>query len=300
MIGGYGVGMTMRVPAAPEAGETVGGGVLSVGHGGKGSNQAVGAARLGARVSLFTAIGPDTAGEEARRFWQAEGVDCERVHASQAPTMTGFIIVDPTGENRICIAPGALDDLTAELVEPFRESIARAELLVVSLEVPLGAAAAALRIAEEEGVRTLLNPAPAGGLGPEIWTGADIVTPNRTEAAIMLGDSADLDPAEAARRLHERSGAIAIVTAGRDGVHGCGPDGAFRAEAFPVAQVVDTTGAGDAFTAALAVALTEGLPLEQAARFAAAAGAYAVTIAEVIPALPTRRQLEDFMRAERQ
>src|SRR4051812_39951512 len=137
IAGGYGVGLTMRLARAPEAGETVTGGTLSADDGGKGSNQAVAAARLGATVSLFTAIGSDDHGARARALWEREGVDSGAVIETSAPTMTGFIIVDDEGENRIAIAPGALALLTPQTVDRFRAVIASADLLVVSLEIPI-------------------------------------------------------------------------------------------------------------------------------------------------------------------
>lgn len=301
IVGGYGVGMTMRVADAPLAGETVAGGELSISHGGKGSNQAVAAARLGAKVALLTAVGADPAADAARAFWASEGIVADRVAVSDRPTMTGFIVVDASGENRIAIAPGALDDLSVTAVESFREDIRTAEMLIVSLEIPVAAAIAALRIAREEGTRTLLNPAPASLLPDDVWPLVDVLTPNHSEAAALLGERREGldDPVEAARELQKRFGGIVVLTAGAEGVYV--DDGAddFRVPAIAIDRVVDTTGAGDAFTAALGVALAEGIALLPAVRLATAAGAHAVTIADVIPSLATRGQLEDFMTTAR-
>lgn len=297
VVGGYGVGMTMRVLDAPLAGETVTGGELSVSHGGKGSNQAVAAARLGAEVALFTAVGDDAAATAARVFWESEGIVADHVVVSTRPTMTGFIVVDKTGENRIAIAPGALDELSAALVESFRDDIRTATMLIVSLEIPLTAAIAALRIAREEGTRTLLNPAPTSMLPDDVWSLVDVLTPNHSEAAALLGERQERldEPAAVARELQERFGGIVALTAGEHGVYVNDGVSEFTVPAVAVERVLDTTGAGDAFSATLGVALAEGMACREAVQLAAAAGAHAVTIADVIPSLATRGQLEDFI-----
>lgn len=293
VVGSYGAGLTMRVPKAPDAGETLTGGEFDQGPGGKGSNQAVGAARLGADVSLLTAIGDDAFGAQARELWAAEGVDATHVVVSESPTMVGFILVEPSGENRIAIAPGALDELDAAAVGSFTEEIASSDILVVSMEIPEDAVAEALRVARDRGVRTLLNPAPARPLTDDVWPLIDVITPNETEAPVLLGLAPDhgLTDGELVARLRERTGGSVILTRGGRGALLSSDGGIEEIPPLPVTKVVDTTGAGDSFTAALAVALAEGAHLAQAARFAASAGAHAVTIAGVIPALPTRHQL---------
>lgn len=296
VAGGYGIGMTMRVSTAPSAGETVTGGKLSHGHGGKGSNQAVGMARLGAEVSLFTGIGDDANGAAAHEFWASEGIDAASVITTPEPTMAGFIIVDANAENRIAIAPGALDTLRPSDTESFRDAIAAADLLVVSLEIPLDVALALLALARAEGTPTVLNPAPAVALPDDAWENIDYLTPNSTEAAILLGldESAVPDAASAAERLASRFDGTVVVTGGGSGavvVHG-GVTTTVPARTVP--EVVDTTGAGDAFTAAFSVAIAEGKNPVEAAQFASLAGAHAVTIEQVIPSLATRDQLEQF------
>lgn len=298
VVGGFGVGMTMRVARAPQAGETITGGELSLGPGGKGSNQAIAAARLGAEASLHTAVGPDSAAADARELWRRERVDATTVVVGEHPTMTGFIIVDSEGENRITIAPGALTELTAESLEDCRARFREADLVIVSLEIPIASAEAALRIAHEVGTRTLLNPAPAAALPSGIWDWVDILTPNHSEAIELLGRGAPAnDPRALARQLQAKVGGTVVMTAGADGVFVHDGTDEFMVEPMRVARVVDTTGAGDAFTAALGVALAEGRDLSDAVTFAAAAGAHAVTIADVIPSLPTRAQLNDLLYA---
>ncbi|MET9366417.1 ribokinase [Streptomyces griseoflavus] len=293
VVGSYGAGLTMRVPKAPAAGETVSGGLFDAGAGGKGSNQAIAAARLGAAVSLLTAVGDDEFGRSARELWEREGVAAEHVVTAQAPTMVGFILVEPSGENRIAIAPGALDELDAAAVESFRAEIASADILVVSMEIPEEAVVAALRTGRETGTRTLLNPAPARPLPDECWPLIDVLTPNQTEAPVLLGLGAEhgLGDEELAGALRDRTGGVVVLTRGGEGALVAQSSGLRTVPPHPAPAVVDTTGAGDSFTAAFAVALAEGQPVERAVGFAAVAGSHTVTIAGVVPALPTRDQL---------
>ncbi|MFG3712559.1 ribokinase [Micromonospora sp. NPDC047730] len=288
VVGSYGAGLTMQVPRMPVAGETLSGGRFASGHGGKGSNQAVAAARLGAEVSFLTAVGPDQFGAAARQLWAEEGIDASGVRTADAATMVGIILVDEEGENRIAIAPGALDELTLADIDGFADRIATADLVVVSLEIPLPVAVAALRTAHERGVRTLLNPAPAVALPDEAWEWIDVLTPNASEARVLTGRDPD-DPAngdELVDLLRTRYAGTLVLTLGAEGALVDSDGQRSRVAPVTVPRVVDTTGAGDAFTGALAVALVRGDDLTEAVRFAAAAGAHTVGIAEVIPALP--------------
>ena len=296
VVGSYGVGLTMRLPRVPVAGETIGGGEFSSGHGGKGSNQAVAAVRLGADVTFLTAIGADAMGDAARALWEAEGVDASAtVTVQDAATMVGMILVEPSGENRIVIATGALDHLSADHVTSFRRQLADADIAVVSMEIPLEATLAALRTAREAGTTTLLNPAPAQQLPDSAWDHIDVLTPNRSEAAILLGHDPDAQEsaADLAAQLHAKGVGTVVITLGAEGALVHDAAGARTVPAVAPLAVVDTTGAGDAFTAALAVALAESRPIDAATQFAARAGAHTVSIAEVIPALPRRADLSD-------
>ncbi|SCF19861.1 ribokinase [Micromonospora viridifaciens] len=288
VVGSYGAGLTMQVPRMPVAGETLAGGQFASGHGGKGSNQAVAAARLGAEVSFLTAVGADQFGAAARQLWADEGVDASRVRTADAATMVGVILVDDEGENRIAIAPGALDELSLADVEGFADRIAAADLTVVSLEIPLPVALAALRTAHERGVPTLLNPAPAVALPDEAWEWIDVLTPNASEARVLTGRDPDGTASgdELVDLLRTRYAGTVVLTLGAEGALVDRDGQRTRVAPVTVPRVVDTTGAGDAFTGALAVALVRGDDLTEAVRFAAAAGAHTVGIAEVIPALP--------------
>jgi ribokinase len=267
IVGSYGVGLTVELDRVPEAGETVVGRAFRIDHGGKGSNQAVGCARLGAEVDFLTAVGDDSFGHDAAVLWKDEGVRAEAVVVAAA-TMAAPILVEPSGENRIMVVPGALAQLTHAHVDAFVSRIAAADVCVVQLEIPVDIALYALEAARRAGVRTILNPAPAPAepIAPVV----DYLTPNETE----------LEAVRAAQ-------GILVVTLGAQGAQ-IGDD---RVPAFP-AQAVDTTGAGDAFTAAFAVALAEGSGDLEAVRWGCAAGAHMVEHPGVIPGLPTRAQLE--------
>jgi ribokinase len=297
VLGSYGVGLTMRVPRAPQAGETVDGGEFSEEHGGKGSNQAVAAARLGADVCFLTAVGDDHYGRAAFELWEREGVDASHVAVQNLPTMVGFITVEPSGENRISISPGALSSITPEFVETFADQIARADTVLVSMEIPEGAVLKALEIGRGSEVRTFLNPAPARYLPDWVWDCIDVLTPNETEAPVLLGlpPGHGLPVATLARMLQARTRAGCVaLTRGKDGAVLVNRLAELRSVPSVPAKPVDTTGAGDSYTAALAVGMSEGLPFEVAARIAAAAGAHTVRRAGVVPALPFRGEIREF------
>jgi len=267
VVGSYGVGLTVELDRMPEAGETIVGRSFRIDHGGKGSNQAIGAARLGADVDFLTAVGDDAFGHAAVALWQEEGVHADAVFAAAA-TMTAPILVEPGGENRIVVVPGALEHLSPAHVDEFGARIAAADVCVVQLEIPIWTALYALEVAAAAGVRTILNPAPAPS--EPIAPRCDYVTPNETEAAAVRDCDATL-----------------VVTLGEEGAE-------LRGERIPAfaADAVDTTGAGDAFTAAFAVALAEGKDEREAVRWGCAAGAHMVEHQGVVPGLPTRKQLE--------
>lgn len=268
VVGSYGAGLTFGSERVPERGESVIGDLFRVDHGGKGSNQAVGAARLGADVALLTAIGEDAFGESAIGLWEDEGVDAGAVVRTGSPTMTAAILVESGGENRIVIVPGALAELTPAHVDGFADRIAVADVLLVQLEIPLETALHALDVARAAGVRSILNPAPAPPhpIAPK----ADYVVPNESEAPAVSGAHGTL-----------------VLTLGERGVR----IGDKHVPAFP-AEAVDTTGAGDAFCAAFAVALAEGAEELEAVRWGCAAGAHMVEHEGVVPGLPTREELE--------
>jgi len=298
VVGSYGAGLTMRVTAVPQAGETVAGATFSAGAGGKGSNQAIGAARLGAEVRLLTAVGKDEFGAAARSLWRAEGVDESGVVTVDAATMVGVILVESGGENRIIIAPGALDRLGPKHVDTFAASIASAQLLMVCNEIPVATVVAALRTAHHHGVPALFNPAPARDLPADARQFVDYLTPNLGEARVLAGLDDTAGVSEILDRLRRMYTATIVLTAGADGAYVDEPSGArMHVDAIRPTSVVDTTGAGDAFNAALAVALCRGESPVAAAHFAAAAGAFSVSKHEATPGLPTPDDIRALLHA---
>lgn len=300
VVGSYGAGLTMQIDKMPEAGETLHAKSFDSGHGGKGSNQAVGAARLGAATSLLTAVGDDAYGHSAKALWENEGIDSSKVVTTEEPTMVGFILVEPNGENRIAIAPGALSCLDEASIETFKSSIEAADMLIVSMEIPLAAVTAAIDFAFASETPVLLNPAPAQPLPPELLRKVSVITPNQSEARILLGiDTQESgDESEIAQRIFNATGGSVVMTRGAQGAIVVDENGLTEIPAVTPEAVVDTTGAGDAFTAALAVSLAEGSPILDAARFAAAAGSHAVTRPGVIDGLPSRKSLASTLEGD--
>lgn len=288
VLGGYGVGITMHLTRFPEAGETVLGGVLTHEHGGKGSNQAVGMARWGAEVDLISAVGNDPAGAAARELWQREGVGMTAVHSTDDPTMAGVILVDGAGENRIGIAPGALQRMGQLDPAAMDMLIGHADALVVSLEVPLEVAARAIDVARAASVLVVLNPAPADGVPQALWSSVDLLVPNHSEARILLG-AAEGDDETLARLLQECTGRTVVLTCGARGAVIADQHGVRAVPAVAV-DVVDTTGAGDAFVAVLTVEYLESGSIDHAVEVACAAAALAVTTRGVVDGLPRRQR----------
>ena len=287
VVGSFNMDLTTTMERLPLPGETLHGKVFSTGPGGKGSNQAVAAARLGAEVSFVGRVGADAYGAEALAFWQGEGINTEFV-VRDAELATGVapIWVDELGENAIVVAGGANLAVARADVDAAAAAIASADLLVLQLEIPLDTVAYVMHLGQETGVRSILNPAPAVPLEPEFITRASWLTPNETELATLFGESpADLRPLVA----HERQ--TLVQTMGAAGVRWATQTESGQVPAFDV-KVVDTTGAGDAFNGGLAVALAEGLTLEPALRFANAAAALSVTRFGTAPAMPMREEVE--------
>lgn len=297
VVGSYGAGLTMRTPRMPDAGETLGGGVFASGPGGKGSNQAIGAARLGADVSLLTAIGPDAFGDEARDLWCAEGVDARSVVTARAATMVGVILVEEHGENRIVIAPGALDELRPEHVEDFAGRIAEADLMMTCNEIPAATVSAALRTAQRVGTPALLNPAPARGLSDADAALVGYLTPNLGEARLLTGLGEEAGPERLLDALRARfPSASTVLTCGAEGAWADDGRTRTRVPAVRPTQVADTTGAGDAFNAALAAAVSAGFALDAAVQRAVAAGAFAVSRHEALPGLGRPADIDALIR----
>jgi ribokinase len=283
VVGSVNVDLTIKLPTLPSVGETVIGGTFVQAAGGKGGNQAAAAARLGAETWIVAAVGRDAFGDAARRDLTSAGVHLSELTAGERHTGVAEILVDDSGENLIGVASGANDELSAAMVE---ESLARLPVegaVVLSvLEVADEAVAAAARVAARRGARFVLNPAPARPVPDEVVRACDALTPNQYEAA-ALGSADDLLRRGASAVVVTRGAAGAdLVRPGRDVYH---------QRPYQV-DVVDTTGAGDAFSATLAWALAEGRSLEQAVGLASAGGALSTRSVGARAGLATAAEIE--------
>jgi ribokinase len=300
VVGSTNVDLTFVAERLARPGETVVGHDFRLAFGGKGANQAVAAARLGAAVAIVSCVGADPFGEQARRNYQDQGVDVRHVRVvPDRPTGTAAILLDDQAQNSIIVVAGANAQLSADDVRAAAPAIASADVLLCQYEVPLEATRAALLLARQAGVRTVLNPAPARPTDAELLALADLCVPNESEAEALTGLPAGT-PAEAeraARALRAGGAAAVIVTLGERGAVAVTAAGAEHFPALAV-QAVDTTGAGDAFIGALAVFLAEGLALAESVRRAGAAAALAVTRPGAQGALPTRAEVEHFLHGK--
>jgi len=299
VVGSYATGLTMKVERMPSTGETLLGTGYRVDYGGKGSNQAVGCARLGGQVSFIARIGNDPFGEMAIGLYRDEGIDVTHVsRTSDAPTGVGFIIVEASsGHNCITIDPGANELLTAGDVSSCEAAFNSAAVVLTQLEIPVAAAEAALRCGRAHGAVTILNPAPVRPLQPSVLTLIDVLTPNETEARVLAGHSPDaaVAPEEVARQLIRNGVRQVVMTLGEKGALIVTETASTHVSGVQM-SAVDTTGAGDAFNAGLAVAMACGDSLEAAVRFAVVTGGLAVTKEGVIPSLPRREDVVQFYR----
>jgi ribokinase len=287
-----------RAGRMPRMGETILGEGFALGPGGKGSNQAVAAAMAGGEVHFVTRLGRDAFADIARATWARAGVRPVVTEDAESYTGAAFIFLEAaSGNNAIIVAPGAAARLSEADVEAARARIAGAGCFVTQLEQPVAAARAGLAIARAAGVTTILNPAPAAPLDDGLLALCDYLTPNESEAEALTGLPVTT-PAEAeaaARALRARGVGAVIVTLGDKGAlyH----DGArtVHVPAVSAGPVVDTTGAGDAFNGAFAVALTEGREVTEAIRFGCATAGISVTRPGTAPAMPARAEIEALM-----
>jgi ribokinase len=288
--------MTMKTNRFPREGETVPGYGFSRLHGGKGSNQAVGAARAGGTVYFTSCVGEDGMGDDAIAMLNAEGVFTETVfRSSEASTGVGFVMVGSSGENEILIDLGANDKLERSHIDSVFDLKKQADILLVQLEANIDAVAYAISLAGAKGIPVILNPAPYRDIPDEMVAGAAFITPNQTEAESLLGMKAQ--PETLCRELTSRYGNTVVLTTGSSGAY-IMEDGKVVNIPVPAVEVQDTTGAGDCFNAALAVALGEGRVLREAVRFANAAASLSVQIPGVVESLPVRADVEKFLNEE--
>lgn len=298
VVGSLNADLVTRVARFPTPGETVGGHEFKVHAGGKGANQAYAAARLGGRVFMVGRVGPDSHGDLLTASLREAGADVAGVGRDpEAPTGLALITIDAAGENQIVLVPGANGHLRPEHVEACNALIAGAAVVLLQLEVPMETVETAAHLAHTGGALVVLDPAPAEALSPALLECVDFLTPNQSELAVLAGGKSDGDDRAAARALSV-GGRCVIVKKGEDGALLIDGD---RECVWPAprVRVVDSTGAGDAFNAALAVAFAEGQTIEEAGRFAAVAGALCVTRQGAQPSMPSREEVAAYMRTAR-
>lgn len=294
VVGSLNMDLRIRTPRLPAPGETLTGSGFDTDGGGKGANQAVAAARQGARVAMLGAVGQDAHGAALLAALQADGIDTDAVERiAGTPSGTAAILLMPDGENSIVVIPGANHALTPERVRAQADRLRQARVVVAQLECPLDAVAEALAIAREAGAVTVLNAAPVQPLGEALLGQLDWLVVNEIEAAALAGMPVP-GPAEAravAEQLRRRGPRQVLVTLGAEGLVLAGPEGTLALPA-PRVQAVDTTGAGDTVVGALAAALAAGRPLREALTRAQAAAALAVTRLGTQSAMPTAAEVD--------
>ncbi|OJF90068.1 ribokinase [Pararhizobium antarcticum] len=279
----------------PNIGETIAASGFSVGPGGKGSNQAVAAARAGANVSFISKIGMDAFGDLATKTFASEGIKASLTRVPDMPTGAAFIYVNETnGDNAVIVYPGAAGSLSPADVDAHAGAIQQAAVFVTQLEQPATAALRGLKIAKASGVVTVFNPAPAETFPTEIYRFCDYVIPNETEAASLVGFGLEnlSDARRAGDFFLERGVAAAVITLGSRGVLYHTSTSSIHIPAFSVGTVIDTTGAGDAFVGGFSAALSEAFDPVRAVTFGCAAAGIAVTRRGTAGAMPYRSEIE--------
>ncbi len=302
VVGSLNTDLVIKAPRLPEAGETVPGGEFATFPGGKGANQAVAAARLGADVVMVGCVGGDAFGQRLREGLAAEGIDITHIRVDrEAPSGIALITVDPFGRNTIVVAPGANGRLSVADVAEARNAILASTVLLLQLEVPLEVVVQAARHAHDHGVRVILDPAPvpARPLPRELYQMVTVINPNEVEARALTGSTVadDLGARAAAEQFLAWGSEAAVLKLGARGAFLAAASAEQVVPGIPV-EAVDTTAAGDVFAAALAVAIAEGTNLLAAVRFANTAGALSVTRMGAQPSLPRRDEVAAMLRTE--
>ncbi len=297
VVGGSNTDLVVQAPRFPKPGESVIGGIFAKFQGGKGANQAVAAARSGAQVTFIGRVGNDDFGREAMARLEAEGIDlrftqCDDKNASGV----ALIIVDAGGENEIVVALGANNALSTDQMDQALEVISTADAVLCQLEIPLQTVLYLAEITERTGRRFVLNPAPAVQLPDHVYRCVDVITPNLGELGILTGMPVEtLDGIEQAASTLLRKGCGAVVvTQGSQGSLTVTPEESWWTEAMKV-DARDTVGAGDCFSANLAVALAEGHNMKEAVRFATVAAAISVTRLGAQPSMPFRAEIDELL-----
>lgn len=287
-----------RAPRQPRMGETILGSSFVLGPGGKGSNQAVAAARLGADVTFITKLGADAFSDLAQSTWSEAGVKPAITIVPESYTGAAYIFVEEaSGNNAIIIAPGAAATISPADIEAKADLIRAASVFVTQLEQPLEAAVRALEIARKAGVRTVLNPAPGRHLDDAVLALCDYVTPNETETEELTGIKVAgvEDARKAADQLLARGVGAAIITLGEAGALYHAPGVSELVPAFVAGPVAETTGAGDAFNGGFAAAIARGMEPVEAVRYGCAVAGISVTRPGTAPSMPHRHEVEELL-----
>ncbi|MDZ7602312.1 MAG: ribokinase [Hoeflea sp.] len=283
-----------RAARAPRMGETIMGESFALGPGGKGSNQAVAAARAGVETHFITRLGRDTFAEMALQTWKEAGVTAAVTQHSDSYTGAAYIFIEAgTGNNAIIVCPGVAGQISPADMDARSDLISGASVFVTQLEQPMDAAQRALEIARANGVQTILNPAPAAELPEGMLALCDYVTPNETEAEALTGLAVTTleEAALAARKLVAMGAKAAVITLGEKGALYHAGDQSVHVLAFNAGPVMETTGAGDAFNGGFAAALARGDDPISAVRFGCATAAISVTRAGTAPAMPSHAEI---------
>jgi ribokinase len=294
VIGSSNTDLIIKAKRIPKPGETILGGEFSTAAGGKGANQAVAAARAGGDVTFIARVGRDMNGDQAIAGFAAAGINVRHVIRDRTrPSGVALIFVGRRGENSIAVASGANGQLSPADVRRAAGAFRRARVVLLQLETPLPTIQAAIELAAAAGLRVLLNPAPARPLPARLLDHVFLLTPNESEAELLTGMPVgnELAAARVADKLLARGVQNVVITMGARGAFVAGNDVRQLIPAFKV-NAVDATGAGDVFNGSLAVALAEGRPLLEAARFGCAAAALSVTRVGAQPSAPTRRHIQ--------
>ncbi|MGF1451928.1 MAG: ribokinase [Opitutales bacterium] len=296
VIGSSNVDFVMRAPRLPSPGETVGGAEFSQVFGGKGANQAVAAARAGAAVTFFTALGDDPYAPMMLENFASDGIDTSLIRReTEVATGAALIVTDPAGENSITVAAGANGGLSPETLAALDETLANSDWLIAQMEIPVETTRALIEAAERHGKPLLLNFAPIVDAPLDLSRGVAALVVNESEAGALLGAAVDVaseaELAEAAIELRRRGPEIVVITLGGHGAYACDATGGFLLPP-PSVTAVDTVGAGDTFCGYLTVAMAEGRELREAVCLANAAGALAASRPSAQPSVPQRGEVE--------
>jgi ribokinase len=299
ILGIFVADLAFRASRMPGIGETIAGSGFKVGPGGKGSNQAVAAARVGAPVTFISKIGRDEFGAIALATWKRENITPRVVEMADQPTGAAFIYVNEVnGENAIIVVPGAAATIGADDVERAGDAIRGARVFITQLEQPVAAARRGLEIAKAAGAITIFNPAPAERFDDALYQLCDYVTPNESEAQMLTGIAVKtVDDARKAGDVILRKGAeAALITLGEAGAYLHSKSQSLLVPAFKAGPVVETTGAGDAFNGGFAAALAEGAAPLEAVRFGSAVAGISVTRAGTAPSMPKREEVDALLK----